>query len=115
MSEEELKSMCNDIYEGGEWEPIIDLIKSKDKEIERLNNIIKGLREERDYLFNKTTTESNYEIDRLNNIINELEKYIKIEKEEYIPLDSYVDGTKEAYQNILDKLQKLKGDGSNDN
>ena len=107
MSEEELKSMCNDIYEGGEWEPIIDLIKSKDKEIERLNNIIKGLREERDYLFNKTTTESNYEIDRLNNIINELEKWAKEELEQPNLASC-------GARCMLDKLQELKGDGSNE-
>ena len=51
------------------------------REIERLNEIIKGLREERDYLFNKTTTESNYEIERLNNIIKEVrERLIKPSK-----------------------------------
>lgn len=36
-----------------------------EKENKRLNNIIKGLKEERDYLFNKMTTESNYEIEKL--------------------------------------------------
>ena len=54
----------------------------KDKEIERLNELVKGLREERDYLFNKTTTESNYEIERLHTIIKEdrklLEKIYKV-------------------------------------
>lgn len=26
MSEEKIREMCNDIYEGGEWQPMIDYI-----------------------------------------------------------------------------------------
>lgn len=49
------------------------LIEQQRKEIERLNELVKGLREERDYLFNKTTTESNYEIERLKNQLQQEE------------------------------------------
>ena len=35
-----IRQMCNDIYEGESWQPMIDLIEEKDKEIERLKNII---------------------------------------------------------------------------
>lgn len=39
MNEEEIiKKMCNDIYEGESWQPMIDLIKNKNKRIEELKN-----------------------------------------------------------------------------
>ena len=53
---------------------IKESVEEKDREIERLNELVKGLREERDYLFNKTTTESNYEIERLQKENNDLRK-----------------------------------------
>ena len=81
--------------------------KDKDKEIERLNNIIKGVREERDYLYNKYSTEAKYlaeKLEKANNIINELEKYIK----ESCWKDDW--GVETIYvKMLLNKLQELKG------
>lgn len=34
----EIKKMCNDIYEGESWQPMIDLIKNKNKRIEELKD-----------------------------------------------------------------------------
>ena len=76
------------------------------KENKRLNKIIEGLREERDYLFNKTTTESNYEIERLNNIINESAEEILKELEENHHL-SY--GVALAIRQKLINYKELKG------
>ena len=58
---------------------LVNQNEQKDKEIERLNNII----EEKTYLYNKLSTESEYTINKLNNIINELEKDIKDELKKY--------------------------------
>ena len=57
----------------------------------------------------KINGELRKEIERLNNIINELEKYIK----ESCWKDDW--GVESIYvKTLLDKLQELKGDGSND-
>lgn len=60
------------------------------------------------------------EIKRLNNTINELEKWLEEQHQFIIEIPAY---TKEiavehkameiCYENVLDKLQELKGDGSN--
>lgn len=57
--------------------------------------------------------EKNKEIERLNNIINELEKWIK---EDNICFETqFYMGRCVNFQCILDKLQELKGSGSNGN
>lgn len=63
----------------GTGKSYMEKLKEKDMEIERLNELVKELREERDYLFNKTTTESNYEIERLHSIIKEVREYVNVE------------------------------------
>lgn len=77
-----------------------------------------------EYVRNITDTIENKqqkEIERLNNIINELEEDIKdyreileqgiTDKVDYIYLGSVL----QFLDNSLDKLQELKGDGSNEN
>ena len=51
------------------------------------------------------------EINRLNNIINEMEKFLKIcsEKDDY-DWTEYNKGVNNAYNYTLDKLKELKGD-----
>lgn len=44
MNKEVYKEMCCEIYEGGSWDRMINCLERKDKEIERLNNIIKEIR-----------------------------------------------------------------------
>lgn len=39
------KEMCSQIYEGESWDRMINCLERKDKEIERLNNTIKEVRE----------------------------------------------------------------------
>lgn len=68
MSEYEIREMCNSIYEGGYWEPMIDLIQGKDKEIERLNKIrqqvIDELFELKDMIYKPETREINFDVQR---------------------------------------------------
>ena len=40
MNKEVYKEMCSKIYEGEDWDRMINCLERKDKEIERLNNII---------------------------------------------------------------------------
>lgn len=76
---------------------------------------ISGTRDIGKSYFQNLLDEKDKEIERLNNIINELKKYIEenwnaIEKE---PDNSFYDGydtcIEEMKKDILDKLQKLKG------
>ena len=53
------------------------------------------------------------QIDQLTNNWNELEEWIKNENSNYVPLDSYVDGTNATYEEILDKMKEIK-EGNND-
>ena len=39
MSEEEIKKICNDIYEGGEWQPMIDYITNLQQENKQLKEL----------------------------------------------------------------------------
>ena len=73
------------------YEGIKKLLEKKDKEIERLNNIINELEE---------WLEQEYEVVKANSIQepNNSEWYIKWNER----------------KNTLDKLQELKGDGSNE-
>lgn len=68
--------------------------------------------------------EQDKEIERLNNIINELEKYLIEEIEDYdkhinskfitdISKEQY-EGEKVCFEDMLGRLQELKGDKSND-
>lgn len=43
MNIEVYKEMCSQIYEGESWDRMINCLERKDKEIERLNNIINEL------------------------------------------------------------------------
>ena len=99
MNEEEINKMCNDIYEGGYWEPMIDLIQGKDKEIERLNNII-----------NELEKWLRSEIKRIEELQNPAKSKVKPYGEEYNNYTLIIG----AYDNVLDKLQELKGSGSNE-
>ena len=40
MNKEVYREMCSEIYEGESWDRMINCLERKDKEIERLNNII---------------------------------------------------------------------------
>ena len=62
--------------------------------------------------YDKKLMEANIEIERLNNIINELEKWVKEDKECFET--QFYMGRCVNFQCILDKLQELKGDSSND-
>ena len=44
MSEEEINKMCCDIYEGENWEPMKDYIKSLQDQLQQKENIIKEVR-----------------------------------------------------------------------
>ena len=89
------------------------------EENDRLRKEIKRLKEEYVILQNasdEVEEEKDKEIERLNNIINELEKWLgeSIEKhtEDYLDWkydrNVYLAGSKKL-QNVLDKLQELKG------
>ena len=45
MSEEEINKMCCDIYEGEDWQPMKDYIKSLQTQLQQKENIIKEVRE----------------------------------------------------------------------
>lgn len=72
---------------------------------------------------NKRIEELCLEIERLNNIINELEKYCIEEIEDYSKeiksqyitdiTRSQYEGEKVCFEDILDRLQELKGSDSN--
>ena len=57
----------------------------------------------------KDIEEKDKEIERLNNIINELEKWLEEKDEEYQPYYSSYDYNGE-YEDCLDKLKELKGE-----
>ena len=63
------------------------------------------------YLENQNL-EQQEEIERLNNIINELEKWVKEDKECFET--QFYMGRCVNFQCILDKLKELKGDSSNE-
>ena len=44
MSEEEINKMCSDIYEGEDWKPMKDYIKSLQNQLQQKANIIREVR-----------------------------------------------------------------------
>lgn len=44
MSEEEINKMCSDIYEGEDWKPMKDYIKSLQDQLQQKENVIKEVR-----------------------------------------------------------------------
>ena len=64
MNEEEINKMCSDIYEGEDWQPMKDYIKSLQTQLQQKENIIKEVRE---YI---TSYESISTIQGLENIKN---------------------------------------------
>ena len=89
-----------------------EMLKEKDNEIERLNNIIKeqGLEDKSNYYvkgLEGSLKEYQDEVKRLNNIINELEKELD---RAYLDLFEYelVNG-REFITNIKNYIQELKG------
>lgn len=59
MSKDEIRSMCCDIYEGGEWEPMVDYILNLQEELKQQKRQIKNIQEE--FLkYNWNTTNPEY-------------------------------------------------------
>ena len=97
---------------------LVETLEEANKEIERLNKKIEQYENPEDMtlMFMWCDEKAKDEIKRLNNIINELEKWVveSIEKytEDYLDWkydrNVYLAGSKKL-QNILDKLQELKG------
>ena len=88
---------------------IIDISNCSDEIIVYINDLQKYI------------GEKDKEIERLNNIINELEEWLEESIEKHT--DDYLDwkydknvylAGSEKLQNVFDKLQELKGDGSNE-
>lgn len=97
---------------------LVEALEEANKEIERLNKKIEQYENPEDMtlMFMWCDEKAKDEIKRLNNIINELEKWVveSIEKytEDYLDWkydrNVYLAGSKKL-QNVLDKLQELKG------
>lgn len=60
MNEEEINKMCSDIYEGEDWQPMKDYIKSLQTQLQQKENIIKEVRE---YIENDMKLKDNFMID----------------------------------------------------
>ena len=90
----------NTIRELKEQEKYNNMLKRKNKEIERLNNDIKILLKENE---NKEKVILKYD-----NIINELEKYLNEQIQKSWEIEE------QCYEDIENKLQELKGESSND-
>ena len=84
------------------------------KEIERLNKENKILRENSEHN-DKVVDKVNWENKRLNNIINELEKWLNDNENLLIHYDYESKYDYIYVDDILDKLQELKGSVSDDN
>ena len=89
---------------------IEDLINNKDKEIERLNNIINNdfAKICKEKMIDKLSANEmillqEKEIERLNNIINELEKYLNEQIQKSWEIEE------QCYEDIESKVQELKG------
>ena len=72
MNKEVYKEMCNEIYEGGNWDRMINCLEKKDKEIERLNEEIMQMR--------KLYFDLKDRIDKAIEYINNLKTYPYLEK-----------------------------------
>ena len=88
---------------------LVDKIIYDEKEIERLkeqlnDEIDDGLKQSEIMVMKQK------EIERLNNIINELEKWFEdMNLESLSTFDEYDLGQYSAYKNVINKLQELKG------
>ena len=72
MNEEQIKEMCNDIYTGGDWKPMIDYITNLQKENKHLS---KSYAEA--ILFNQKRCEQNKELQqRIDNAIEWIKEHI---------------------------------------
>lgn len=60
MSEEEINKMCSDIYEGEDWQPMKDYIKSLQTQLKQKENIIKEVRK---YVENDMKLKDNFMVD----------------------------------------------------
>ena len=109
---EEIKEY-NVILNNEQVKVLVDELKEKGKEIERLNKCIKDDKENA----NEIIVEQQQEIERLNNIIKRLEEFIEKEIEIYtLELTekntnalSYSLPIKAVYKEIYNVLQELKG------
>lgn len=83
----------------------LENLKKEEREIKRLKEEYMILQNASD----EVEEEKDREIERLNNIINELEKYCKemahIEENELIAMNDF----EEVYIDVLDKIKELKG------
>ena len=81
-----------------------DRLVNEDIVVKTLND-----KEKKEWFNNEIFNIKDKEIERLNNIINELEKFLKIssEKDDY-DLTEYNKGVNNAYNYTLDKLKELK-------
>ena len=83
--------------------------KAKDK-IKQLKDKLKGVQEERDYLFNKTSVENKYlqqERDKYKEVIEEVREYIK-NACYYYDLENYSSMTSNEVKELLQILDKVK-------
>ena len=84
-----------------EAKSFLNELGKKDDEIERLNNVI----DKKEQFLGDNIKRLEREVVKRDNIINELEKYLIEQVEKSYSND---------YDNVLDKLDELKGDGSNE-
>ena len=75
MNEEQIKEMCNDIYTGGDWKPMIDYITNLQKENDILNDITES--------YEETSKEDQEEMEKLQQRIDKAIEYIKKEDKLY--------------------------------
>ena len=117
MNEEQIRKMCNDIYEGGEWQPMIDYITNLQQENEELKKKLDRRYYKNEY---ERIKEENEELKEANKVLEEnWEHYmLKCEKaieyiKENLTLISILDGKKFyglndykfSYQDLLNILQ----------
>lgn len=96
----------NEIYKVNINKQYLEVLESQDKEIERLNNLLK----ETSQTLSEQTTKAitlKSENKRLNNIINELEKWLVERIDEYKEMELYDNA--DMYEYTLYTLQELKG------
>lgn len=80
------------------------------QENQKLKEKINGVYEERDYLYNKTTTESKYIIQQLKDNWNKLKKYAEENLYFYSGYQGEDREEDTSIKDILDKMQELEGD-----
>ena len=77
MNEEEINKMCCDIYEGEDWQPMKDYIKSLQTQLQQKENIIKEF-ENKGYDIAQERADFLLKIKELENIIEEDKKIEKV-------------------------------------